>query len=127
MRITDILRQLADLVDSAEKQPSNIQQAIQSVEPSQVPHRNQAPSLVAIEVPNNDNAEAGVFVPPLQAKLELLKKSVNVDNIYDQGGEDGDLTGHGADNEDELARMKQRAGIKPAAQQEAADDEPLDQ
>jgi hypothetical protein len=53
------------------------------------------------------------FVPPLQAKIELLKKAVDVDSIYDQGG-------------DELAQMKKRAGINPAVIDAAADDEPLE-
>lgn len=57
-----------------------------------------------------------VFVPPLQAKIELLKKAVDVDNIYSsQGGE-----------EDDLARMRTMAGINPVVADEAASDEPLD-
>ena len=70
--------------------------------------------------------QGAVFVPPLQAKIELLKKAVDVDSIYDQHGEDGDLTGRGADNEDELTIMKKMAGIHPVVADEAASDDPLD-
>jgi hypothetical protein len=70
--------------------------------------------------------DMGVFVPPLQAKIELLKKAVDVDSIYDQAGPDEDLTGHGADNEDDIARMKKMAGIHPVVADEGASDEPLD-
>ena len=66
-----------------------------------------------------------IFVPPLQAKIELLKKAVDVDSIYDQCGEDSDLTGQGADNEDELSRMRKMAGINPVIADEAASDDPL--
>jgi hypothetical protein len=57
------------------------------------------------------------FVPPLQAKIELLKKATGVDNVYDE------------QDEDEIARMKQMAGIKqphPIVADEAGSDEPLD-
>ena len=85
-----------------------------------------AATMTAVEVPNVDHTESGTFVPPLQAKIELLKKAVNVDSIYDQQGPDEDLTGQGSDNEDELARIKHMAGINPVAVDEAGSDEPLD-
>lgn len=126
MRASEILRNLADLIDRAEVKQNNAKQAIQAVTPQQVPTHDQEPTLVAVKVPNTDNTEAGVFVPPLQAKLELLKKSVNVDSIYDQTGADEDLTGRGQDNEDELDRVKKLSGVNVVAQDAAADDEPLD-
>ena len=114
MRASEILRKLADVIDSAEGgEMSNSQQAIQSVAPEAVPPQAQRAELVAVTVPNDDNTEAGTFVPPLQAKIELLKKAVDVDSIYDQGG-------------DELAQMKKMAGINPVVADEAASDEPLD-
>jgi hypothetical protein len=79
------------------------------------------------EVEHTDNTEpGGVFVPPLQAKIELLKKAVDVDSIYDETGEDGDLTGHGSDNEDELDQLKKLSGINIVALDSMASDEPLD-
>lgn len=127
MRASEILRKLADVIDSAEGGGmSNSQQAIQSVAPQTVPPQAQRAELVAVAVPNDDNTEAGTFVPPLQAKIELLKKAVDVDSIYDQGGPDEQMTGQGDDNEDELSQMKKRAGIHPVVADEAASDEPLD-
>jgi hypothetical protein len=84
--------------------------------------------LHQVEPELDDKTEqGGIFVAPLQAKLELLKKAVNVDSIYDEPGEDGDLTGHGADNEDdELNQLKKLSGINIAAIDEMASDEPLD-
>jgi hypothetical protein len=122
MKASEILRKLADVIDSAE----GGQEQAQTVPPQNIPAQAQRAELVAVAVPNDDTADAGTFVPPLQAKIELLKKAVDVDSIYDQGGPDEDLTGHGDDNEDELAQMKKRAGINPVVADEAAGDEPLD-
>jgi hypothetical protein len=101
MRISDLLRNLADMVASAEAGDATQPQPMSS-EP------------VRDFNPTNGDADAGtgVFVPPLQAKLEILKKSVGLDNVYDSG--------------DELDRVKQMAGLPIAVQQEAADDEPFD-
>lgn len=117
MRASEILRKLADVIDSAEGgQESSMGQA---------PETPNHAELTAVSVDHQDGTEkGGTFVPPLQAKIELLKKSVDVDSIYDQTGPDEDLTGHGDDNEDELSQMKKMAGI--AAKTELADDEPLD-
>ena len=122
MKASEILRKLADVIDSAE----GGQEQSQTVAPQSVPAQPQRAELVAIEVPNTDTADAGTFVPPLQAKIELLKKAVDVDSIYDQGGPDEELTGHGDDNEDELDQMKKMAGIHPVVADEAGSDEPLD-
>jgi len=101
MRISDLLRNLADMVARAEAGDAPQPQPMSSE-----PVRDFTP-------PNQDHAQGGdVFVPPLQAKLEILKKSVGLDNVYDSG--------------DELDRVKQMAGLPIAVQQEAADDEPFD-
>jgi hypothetical protein len=102
MKASEILHGIAELLAGLEGQ-----QAQQSP--------NQA-VLVKVDSDNTDTSDSGTFVPPLQAKLELLKKSVGVDSVYDDCGPDEDLTGHGADNEDELARMKQMAGIHIASE-----------
>ena len=103
MRASEILRSLADLIDSAEQPQNKAQQAIQAVRPQAVPAQDQTPTLVAVEVPSADETEAGVFVPPLQAKLEILKKSEGIPNVYDKVGE-----------QDELESIKKHAGITPA-------------
>ena len=103
MRASDILHGLADLLSGIESGQSAQQQ-------------QPTATLVQVSADNSDQSDSGTFVPPLQAKLELLKKSVGVDSVYDQCGPDEDLTGQGADNEDELARMKQMAGIHIAGE-----------
>ena len=121
MRASEILRGLADLIAAAEQGSESGNQMGQS------PETPNHAELTAVKVDHEDHTDkGGVFVPPLQAKLELLKKSVNVDNVYDQGGPEEELTGHGDDN-DELGQIKQLSGIKNiTATAEAADDEPLD-
>lgn len=93
MKASEILRKLADMMDGETGQS--------------------APgTLTPVEVDNTDNTEAPVMVPPLQQKLEILKKSAGVESHYDQG-------------DDDLEVIKRNAGIT-TAQQEASDDEPLD-
>jgi hypothetical protein len=110
MRASEILRGLADLIDNAEggQAPTvTPQQAAHGQTPmSKFTPVNQEPEGAAVQ---------GIFVPPLQAKLELLKKAVDVDSIYD-----------GCDSGDELTQMKKMAGINPVVADEAASDEPLD-
>jgi hypothetical protein len=55
-----------------------------------------------------------IMVPPLQQKMELLKKAVGVENIYD------------SNQEDELQQLKRAAGVPTAAVMELSNDEPLD-
>jgi len=98
MKASDIIQGLANLLAGLEGQQTQTE-----------PNRAE---LVQIEVPNDDHSEAGMFVPPLQAKLEILKKSVGMDNVYGGKG-------------DELSDVKKLAGLSPA-QQEAVGDEPLD-
>ena len=77
MKVAELLRSLADMISSVEggEQPQQAE-----------------PMMTAVSVDNTDNTETGVFVPPLQAKLEILKKSVGMDNVYDgQGDELGDI------------------------------------
>ena len=63
-----------------------------------------------------------VFVPPLQLKLELLKKATGVDSIYD-GEEDECEEQH---HYNELAAIRRNAGIDPVVLDALGDDEPLD-
>lgn len=88
MKVADLLRKLADVIAAAESETA--------------PEQPTGTELVQVEVPNDDESEPGVFVPPLQAKLELLKKSVDVPNVYDREGEG---------EEDELDDIKKNAGI----------------
>ena len=101
MKLSDIMRDIADLIDQKQSQEADMSQ--------NTTQQRMTPAQVA-EPELDDNP---VMVPPLQAKLEILKKSEGIPNVYDGEGTD------------ELAAIKKNAGIT-AAQQEAADDEPLD-
>ena len=113
MKAAEILRKLADVIDqhsSEGDRPTN-----------STPHAELAP----VEVDHTDNTETTTFIAPLQAKLELLKKSVGVDNAYDEQG-----CGCGCDpcecGPDELETIKKHAGVPVVAVQEMADDEPFE-
>lgn len=108
MKASEILRKLADVVAAAEGGDANIQEPAQHA-----PQNVNTVELTPVNANNTDTSQSGTFVPPLQAKLELLKKAVDVDSVYDQGG-------------DELSQMKKMAGINPVVTDEAGSDEPLD-
>jgi len=103
MRAADILRKLADVIDQ------------NSGEVSDRP-RNSQPhiELEPVDVDHEDHTETTTFVAPLQAKLELLKKSVGMDNVYDQNC---------VDAADELGDIRRHAGITVATVHEMADDD----
>lgn len=100
MRVAELLRKLADVIASAEGDDTAGNEQPNKAE------------LVQVDVDHTDDSDSNVFVPPLQAKLELLKKSVDVPNVYDREGEG---------EEDELADIKKNAGIT-AAQHIASED-----
>jgi hypothetical protein len=111
MKASDIIQGLEELISVIR----HSEQSAQFQEPTTM-----AKPMVAVDVePTNDvGQEADVFVPPLQAKIELLKKATGVSSTYDGEGEP-----------DELARMQQMAGIQrphPVVQDIAGEDEPLD-
>ena len=122
MNISEILRKLADIADG-EQSSSEPDSKIQN--PAQM---SQASAGVAVDNPHNSDAgEADeVMVPPLQLKLELLKRAVGVDNVYDEQRAD-QVTG-----EDPLAAIRRNAGIDSGGMTAvihgvAGEDEPLDQ
>lgn len=92
MKMAELLRQLADRLDGIE-----------------------GPEGATPNEPDQDGSdEQPVMINPQQAKLELLKKGVGVESVYDD------------DSEDELTAIKKNAGISPAVVHIASDDEPLE-
>ena len=57
----------------------------------------------------------GIMVPPLQQKIELLKKVAGEESIFNQPGDE--------DVEDELSIIKRNAGIHPIVAHIASDEE----
>ena len=83
MKISDIIRKFADHLDQQEGEHE------QEIDPAHdVPQATENPVTM---------------VPPLQQKLELLKKSVGVDSVFDNGSD--------SNNHDELDDIKKLTGI----------------
>ena len=104
MKMADVLRNLADKLDGIEggntngdnmgKQASDFQHSVDD----------------GAESGDRDVEVTGVMIPPLQQKLEILKKSVDMDNAFDDNGAD------------ELDDIKKLTGIKAVIAQEAGED-----
>ena len=113
MKAAEILRKLADMIDTHSDEGGRPENS--------VPHAELAP----VDVDNTDNTETTTFITPLQAKLELLKKATGVESHYDD--EECEICGASpcacnSAEDAELALMKQRAGIPVIVQQEAGED-----
>jgi tetrahydromethanopterin S-methyltransferase subunit F len=126
MNIADILRKVADIADQQADPGRPDDKIVNPAELSEVPT---GPYGDGVEAPVNTDAgvDDEVMVPPLQLKLELLKRAVDVDNIYDNQRAD-----EVHDNsEDPLAAIRRNAGIDSGAMTAiihgiAGADEPLD-
>jgi hypothetical protein len=108
MNIAEILRRLADTVE-ANSAPAQ--------QPVVININNGQPETTALQEPVDPEAPSqadGVMIPPLQAKLELVKKMAGEESVYDPEPETcGDC---GCDPcecgvEDEMAIMRRNAGI----------------
>ena len=88
MKMADILRDIADLLD-------------QQVDDQQGGATNT--HLKPVQTPEPELSDEPLMVPPLQQKHELLKKVAGVDNTY--GNDDQPEQG------DDLGRMRKMAGI----------------
>jgi hypothetical protein len=103
MKISEILGKLSEIVAQQEQAQG---QSPNTIAP---PAR-----LQAVAVPNVDNTEAEVMMPPLQQKLEILKKVADIGNFYDQDEECCPGTEQSA-QPNELDVMRKMAGIQIAA------------
>ena len=92
MKMSEILRKLAEIIDSDDLSTNSTMARA---------------TIVDVEPP--EESADPVMIPPLQSKLELLKKSVGLDNAYDTPEDDN-----------ELSILVRNAGI--AAQIEASED-----
>jgi len=121
MKIADVLRQVADAIeqqDAGEPDASIQNPAALSAVPT-------GPYGGEVDAPCNPDAGADdeVMIPPLQLKMELLKRAVGVDNVYDPGEPRAD---EADGSEDDIQRMRRHAGIPVAAVMELGNDELLD-
>ena len=141
MKISDLIGELVDIFGNS-RTP---QQPVIGGGNTEIENR---PDVQAIEPETEDTAESEIMIPPLQQKIELLKKAVDVDNFYDDGQSNTsstslapinitlnvpaghsdaklDLTVNGKPADD-LVQIKKLAGIPAANIFDAGDDEPLD-
>ena len=121
MKPSEILRSLADMID-ARQQAANPMSEPGALSPEVEP-------AIEIEPEHEDNGLAhqpdDLFVPPLQLKIELLKKATGVDNIYADEEEEQSQ----ANSYDELNMIRKNAGLEllnPVVLDALGDDEPLD-
>lgn len=115
MKPSEILRSLADMIDARQTEKSL--GATGAVNPKVMPKDTYAS-------PNDSELASApeVFLPPLQMKLELLKKATRVDNVYDEESDDEE----DFHSYDDLTAIKRNAGINVAVIDALGDDEPLD-
>jgi hypothetical protein len=107
MKMADVLRDLADKLDGIEG----------GTEESDRPE-NTAKTSDNFQHDVDDGADSGdqhaeltgVMIPPLQQKLEILKKTAGMDNAFDNNGTD------------ELDDIKKLTGIKAVVQHETSED-----
>lgn len=133
MRVSDILRKMADVVDQAEGAEQAVQQEPVELEPAVEPAVAQEPVQEpvvqataisgTIEAPAEETPCCAAedddltMVSPLQQEHELLKKSQGVDNNVSEFAGDED------EYQNELAAMKQTAGIGEEQASKAAHEE----
>jgi hypothetical protein len=88
MKLSDIMRDIADLLDQQGDDPQG---------------GATNTHLKPVQTPEPELSDEPLMVPPLQQKHELLKKVAGVDNTY--GNDDQPEQG------DDLGRMRKMAGI----------------
>ena len=106
MKLSDIIRDIADLIDQKMSQggTDDIGRSLGSDGGDAMDNKTMR-RMQPVPEPEQDTGDDDKMVPPLQQKHELLKKVAGVDNEYDREAADCD------DAPDEIARMKKMAGI----------------
>lgn len=125
MKSSEILGALRDLVDkiSSSEETVAVNQYPADTTKRFVPVTiNPSPA----DMPRPDEEPPlDTMVPPLQQKMELLKRAVDIDNVFD--GTSIDKNANGQDEyKQELGSITKNAGIPTAAIMALSDDEPLD-
>ena len=137
MNIAELLRKLADTIDTNSQPDGDVG--------TPDPKLQNPAELIAIDTDSEEPCEAcgqcpcacnsgeaeqpdDIYVPPLQLKLELLKKAAGVESVYDDEGreeEQGAVETYGAPPEPprEVDQMKRLAAV---VRSEAADDDIID-
>ena len=102
--MADVLHSIADML--AQQESGNISGNNMGRQASDFQHDvDHSP-----ESGDSDVELTGVMIPPLQQKLEILKKTAGMDNAFDDTGSD------------ELDDIKKLTGIKAVMQHETSED-----
>lgn len=112
MEAAELIRKLIDVLSQI-NQPQQTAVAPQSAKLTAV----LAPEPTS-DFPERDHTSdetGGIMVPPLQQKIELLKKVAGVDSTFDNADDS-------EEPEDELAIIKRNAGIHPIVSMMTSDD-----
>jgi len=109
MQAVELIRKLLDILS---QQGQTAQQPHAELKPV-VPPQDPFP-----EDTHTNSETGGVMVPPLQQKLELLKKVAGEESVFNQPGD--------PDVDDELSIIKRNAGIHPVVVQVASEDTDLE-
>ena len=75
---------------------------------------------------DQETAADGVMIPPLQQKLELVKKLAGEESAYDPVCDDCGQTPCECEQEDELSVLRRNAGISGILAHLADEDEPYE-
>jgi len=131
MKSSEILGALRDLVQNIEKGEQtpvvNVYPAEKRFVPVEVPKTPE--DLEAKE--HSKEAPLSTMVPPLQQKIELLKRATDIDNVFDGTSIDKTRNGQADTSGQDEATIQikvitKNAGISPVVLDAAGDDEPLD-
>jgi hypothetical protein len=129
MRASEILRRLADVIDA--KETGGEGTTIVNRPGQEEVAQGQPTDTAGIEGQAQVNVKT--MVPPLQQKLDLMKHLAGITSTGVEGGAEPEVceicgaTPCGCEGpEDELAVMKQNAGIKPTVIALADEDEPTE-
>jgi hypothetical protein len=121
MNIAEILRKLADTVDS---------HSAPAQQPVVININNGQPEAEITDTVSGEPSQAdGIMIPPLQAKLELVKKMAGEESAYDTVSgcdECGSESCECDSGSDEMAIMKRNAGLSPLTAIVADEDEPFE-
>lgn len=93
MKMSDVLHSIADMLD---------QKGSENASPNKA-------ELTPVHVNQADDTESVTMIPPLQQKLEILKKTAGMDNAMDGSS-------------DELDDIKKLTGVKAVIQHIAGED-----
>lgn len=144
MKIAELLRNLADVIDQStqsEQTPS-----VEIDEETVSAPQNLVTPITIAPADNNGDLAPQRYVPPLQLKIELLKRAVDVNNIYSPNvpDQDGNVPPHQtslsqgdnnpataqeqgrveAQGQDEINQLRRR--IAALLQVDGGNDDPID-